>query len=46
MKNIMTAGNNGNIYQPVIDWAYTISVKFKEPDNSITGNMTKPIETS
>ena len=46
IKNITVEGNNGSAYQPVIDCACTISVKFKEPDNNIIGKTTNPIETS
>jgi hypothetical protein len=46
IKNIIAQGNNGNTNHPVIACAITISVKFKEPANNITGNNNKPNDTS
>jgi hypothetical protein len=46
IKNIIAQGNKGNTNQIVRSWAATISVKFKEPDNKITGKIKRPKETS
>jgi hypothetical protein len=46
IKNITIHGNNGKKYQPVVCCAITISVKFKDPDNNITGNNNNPNDTS
>jgi hypothetical protein len=46
MKKTIAQGNSGNTNQPVILCTYTISPKFKDPANSITGKIQKLIETS
>jgi hypothetical protein len=46
IKNIIAHGNNGNTNHPVISCAITISVKFNDPANKITGNNNNPKETS
>lgn len=46
IKNIIAQGNNGKTNQQVFACAITISVKFKEPANNITGNNNKPKDTS
>jgi hypothetical protein len=39
-------GKRGIINQPVFSCATTISVKFKDPEKRITGNIKSPKETS
>ena len=46
IKNIMAQGNKGKQNQPVRSWAATISVKFKDPANKMTGKIKRPKETS
>jgi hypothetical protein len=43
----MTAhGKRGRKNQPVFSCAVTISVKFRDPANKITGKIKRPSETS
>jgi hypothetical protein len=46
IKNITAQGNNGKKNQPTFPCAVTISVKFNEPANKMTGNNNNPSETS
>jgi len=45
IKKIRNIGNNGITYQ-ICFCAFTISFKFKDPDNNITEMIVIPIETS
>jgi len=45
IKKMINIGNNGIKYQTFF-WAFTISFKFKDPDNKITEIMVIPIDTS
>src|SRR5947208_6683219 len=49
-KNTMNIGNSGSQYQPNrphrVSWAATIAERFREPAQSSTVMMTKPMETS
>jgi hypothetical protein len=46
IKNITAHGKRGIKNQPVFSCALTISVKFKDPENKITGKINSPSETS
>jgi len=46
IKKITAQGSNGTIYIPVRFCSITISVKFNDPAQSITGKTTKLIATS
>jgi hypothetical protein len=46
IKNIIAQGQRGKTNQPVFSCAVTISVKFKDPENKITGKIKRPNETS
>jgi hypothetical protein len=46
IKNITAQGNNGKKNHTVRSCAATISLKFKDPANNITGRMRMPKETS
>jgi len=45
-KNITAHGKRGKTNQIVFSCAATISVKFKDPENKITGRIKSPNETS
>jgi hypothetical protein len=46
IKKIIALGNNGKTNHPFFACDIIISKKFNDPDNKITGRITKPIETS
>jgi hypothetical protein len=46
IKNIIAHGNNGKTNQTVRPCAATMSIKFNEPANKITGKIKRPNETS